>query len=56
MGGAVVNIIKNDQKRDSLKIIINGKPVTLLFDRDPNIEAADFIKKTLINAFLVKAI
>lgn len=44
------------QKQDSLKIIINGKSVTLQFKSDPNIEAANFIKKTLINAFLIKVV
>lgn len=39
-----------------MKIIINGKLVTLLFAHDPNTKAADFIKKTLINAFLVKVV
>ncbi len=51
-----MKITKNDQKQDSLKIVINGKLVTLLFAPDPNTEAADFIKKTLINAFLIKAV
>lgn len=47
---------KNDQKQDSMKITINGKPVTLLFAPEPNPKAADFIKKTLINAYLIKAV
>jgi hypothetical protein len=51
-----MKVIKNDQKRDSLKIVINGKPITLLFASDPNPEAANFIKKTLVNAFLLKAV
>lgn len=48
--------MKNEQKQDSLKIIINGKPVTLQFAPEPNPEAADFIKRTLINAFLIKVV
>lgn len=38
---------KNDTKQDMLKIQIAGKPVTLHF-------ATDFIKKTLVNAYLLK--
>lgn len=51
-----MNTINNDQKKNSLKIIINSKTVTLKFAPEPNPEAADFIKKILINAFLVKAV
>lgn len=43
-------------KNDTLKLQIKGKPVTLIFEPEPNKEAADFIKKTLINAFLIKAV
>ena len=48
--------MKNDQKKDSLKIVINGKPVKLMFVTDANTEAADFIKKTLINAYIIKVV
>lgn len=47
---------KNDTKQDMLKIQIAGKPVTLLFATEPNTAAADFIKKTLVNAYLLKAV
>lgn len=50
-----MNIINNDQKK-TMKIIINSKTVTLKFAQEPNHQAADFIKKTLINAFLVKVV
>lgn len=48
--------IETNQKKNTMKIIINGKPVTLFFISEPNNEAADFIKKTLINAYLIKAV
>ena len=51
-----MNTINNDQKKNSMKIIINSKTVTLKFAQEPNSQAADFIKKTLINAFLVKVV
>lgn len=51
-----MKITKNDQKQDSLKIVINGKTVILLFSPDPNTEASNFIKKTLINAYLMKVV
>jgi hypothetical protein len=46
----------NDKKEECLKITVNGKCVTLFFAPEPNREAADFIKKTLINAYLLKAV
>lgn len=51
-----MKIAETNQKQNSLKIIINGKLVTLIFQSAPNNEAADFIKKTLINAYLIKAV
>jgi hypothetical protein len=47
---------KNDKKKDVLKLEIAGKPVTLRFATEPNTTAADFIKKTLVNAYLLKAV
>ena len=44
------------QKRETLKITVNGKRVTLFFMPEPNYEAAEFIKKTLLNAYLIKAV
>lgn len=43
-------------KAETVKIQINGKPVMLFFTPEPNREAADFIKKTLINAYMIKAV
>ncbi len=43
-------------KTETVKIIISGKPITLFFAPEPNKEAADFIKKTLINAYLIKVV
>lgn len=47
---------KNNTKQDVLKIEIAGKPVTLRFTSEPNTAAADFIKKTLVGAYLLKAV
>lgn len=44
-----------NQNRESLKIIINGKPAILQFSSAPNTEASDFIKQTLIKAYVYKA-
>lgn len=44
------------QKQETMKITVNGKTVTLFFMSEPNHEAADFIKKTLLNAYLIKAV
>lgn len=55
-GGAGMNQAKENEKSDILKTEVNGKPVTLLFTPEQNNEAADFIKRTLINAYLIKAI
>jgi hypothetical protein len=43
-------------KSETLEIKVNGKSVTLIFSPEPNKEAAEFIKKTLINAYLIKAV
>jgi hypothetical protein len=45
-----------NQNRESLKIIINGKPITLQFTSKPNTEASNFIKQTLIKAYRVKTV
>ena len=45
-----------EAKPESVKMTVNGKPVTLFFRPEPNNEAAEFIKKTLINAYLIKAV
>ena len=47
---------QNDAKKETMKITLGGKQVILKFTDEPNMEAADFIKKALINAFLVKTI
>ena len=49
-----MNEINNDLKKNSLKLIINDKLVTLTFAPEPNLEVAELIKKTLINSFLIK--
>lgn len=45
---------QQDKKAESIKVQINGIPVTLFFAPEPNKEAADFIKKALINAYVVR--
>ncbi|MCI1951162.1 hypothetical protein [Caproicibacter fermentans] len=45
---------QQDKKTETIKIQINGIPVTLFFATEPNKEAADFIKKALINAYVVR--
>jgi len=47
---------QSNTKPETMKIEVNGKPVTLFFAPEPNKEAADFIKKTLIKAYLIKAV
>ena len=47
---------QSETKPDSLELTVNGKPVTLFFAPEPNKQAAEFIKKTLINAYLIKAV
>lgn len=49
-----MNEINNDLKKNSLKLTINDKLVTLTFAAEPNLEVAEFIKKILINSFLIK--
>jgi hypothetical protein len=49
-----MNEINNDLKKNSLKLTINDKLVTLTFAPEPNIKVAEFIKKTLINSWLQK--
>lgn len=46
-----MNEINNDLKKNSLKLTINNKLVTLTFAQKPNLEVAEFIKKTLINSW-----
>ncbi|MDR1772382.1 hypothetical protein [Lacrimispora aerotolerans] len=43
-----------NQKNESLKIIINGRLVILQFTSNPNTEVSNFIKQTLIKAYRVK--
>jgi hypothetical protein len=45
---------QQDKRTESIKVQINGIPVTLFFAPEPNREAADFIKKTLINAYVIR--
>lgn len=48
--------INNDLKNSSLKLTINDRLVTLTFAPEPNLEVAEFIKKTLINSYLIKKV
>ena len=54
VGGIAMNEINNDLKKNSLKLTINDKLVTLTFAPEPNLEVAELIKKTLITSFLIK--
>lgn len=45
-----------DTRAETIRIQVNGLPVTLLFSAEPNKEAADFIKKALINAYVVRTV
>lgn len=47
---------KNETKQDILKIEVAGNPVTLRFATEPNPEAANFIKKTLVSAYMLKVV
>ena len=47
---------ENGQANDRMKIEINGKKINLIFQNEPNVSAADFIRKTLINAYAMKAV
>jgi hypothetical protein len=47
---------ENNTKKDSLDITVNGKRVRLFFLPEPNREAAATIKKTLISAYMLKAV
>ena len=48
--------VQSNKKQDSIKVMVNGKPITIFFASEPNKEAADYIKKALINAYLVKPV
>jgi len=41
-------------KKETMKITVIGKRFMLFFMPEPNLEAAEFIKKTLLNVFSVK--
>ncbi len=47
---------KNNSKQNILKLEIAGKPVTLHFASEPNTTAAEYIKKTLVSAYMLKAV
>lgn len=47
---------KNNSKQNALKLEIAGKPVTLYFASEPNTTAAEYIKKTLVNTYQLKAV
>ena len=47
---------ENNTITDSISIEINGKKVNLIFQNEPNSLAAEFIRKTLLNAHAVKII
>lgn len=43
-----------DRRAETIRIQVNGIPVTLLFTAEPNKEAANYIKKALINAYIIR--
>lgn len=45
-----------DKKAETIRIQVNGIPVTLLFTAEPNKEAANYIKKALINAYIIRTV
>ena len=47
---------ENSNATERMKIEINGKKVNLIFQSEPNVSAAEFIRKTLINAYTMKAV
>lgn len=47
---------ENNNAVDRMKIEVNGKKINLIFQREPNVSAAEFIKKTLISAYALKAV
>lgn len=47
---------ENNNAVDRMKIEVNGKKINLIFQREPNVSAAEFIKKTLISAYTLKAV
>ena len=47
---------ENNNAINRMKIDINGKKMNLIFQHEPNASAAEFIKKTLINAYTMKAV
>jgi hypothetical protein len=55
-GGSAMKTSQANQKQDSIKVVVNGRPITLFFVSEPNQEAADYIKKALINSYLVKTV
>ena len=47
---------ENSNATERMKIEINGKKVNLIFQSEPNVSAAEFIRKTLLNAYTMKAV
>lgn len=47
---------ENSNATERMKIEINGKKVNLIFQIEPNVSAAEFIRKTLLNAYTMKAV
>jgi len=47
---------RTEKKQVTMKIVVNGKSVRLYFMQEPNHEASAFIKKTLLDAYLIKAV
>lgn len=43
-------------KTDIVRILVNGNCVTLHFALEPNKEAANYVKKTLINAYMTRSV
>lgn len=47
---------QSNMKPEAMKITVNDRPVTLFFLSEPNKKAGDYIKKMLINAYLIKIV
>jgi|LSQX01.3.fsa_nt_gb hypothetical protein len=40
-------------KEKSIHINVNGKKINLIFSEEPNIDAEQFIKRSLVSAYLI---
>lgn len=51
---SVVKTKETMSKEKSLRINVKDRKITLLFSEEPNTEAEQFIKKSLVSAYLIK--